>query len=91
MENPRIDDIVKRLIEGLPEAARTMRRDIEGNFRAVLQSTLGKLDLTTRGEFDVQTQVLERTRARVEQLEQRIAELELRLADLRQAIPPVSD
>jgi len=91
MENPRIDEIVKRLLEGLPETARTMRRDIEANFRAVLQSTLGKLDLTTRGEFDVQTQVLERTRARVEQLEQRIAELEQRLADLQQAIPPVSD
>ncbi|MGA2023906.1 MAG: accessory factor UbiK family protein [Steroidobacteraceae bacterium] len=91
MENPRIDEIVKRLIDGLPEAARTMRRDIEGNFRAVLQSTLGKLDLTTRSEFDVQTQVLERTRARLEQLEQRIAELEQRIADLQQAIPPVSD
>ena len=91
MEKPRIDEIVKRLLEGLPETARTMRRDIEANFRAVLQSTLGKLDLTTRGEFDVQTQVLERTRARVEQLEQRIAELEQRLADLQQAIPPVSD
>jgi BMFP domain-containing protein YqiC len=91
MEKPRIDEIVKRLLEGLPESARIMRRDIEANFRAVLQSTLGKLDLTTRGEFDVQSQVLERTRARVEQLEQRIAELEQRLADLQQAIPPVSD
>jgi ubiquinone biosynthesis accessory factor UbiK len=80
MESPRIDDIVKRLLEGLPEAARTMGRDIESNFRAVLQSTLGKLDLTTRAEFDVQSQVLQRTRERMEQLEQRIAELEQRLA-----------
>ena len=58
MENMRIDDIVKRLIEELPEAARTMRRDIESNFRAVLQSALGKLELTTRAEFDVQTCLL---------------------------------
>jgi BMFP domain-containing protein YqiC len=91
MDNSRIDDIARRLFEGLPEAARTMRRDIESNFRAVLQSTLGKLDLTTREEFEVQTKVLERTRARIEQLELRIVTLEQRLSELEEAIPPVSD
>ena len=79
MEGPHIDDIARRLFEGLPESARTLRRDIESNFRAVLQSTLGKLELTTRAEFDVQTRVLERTRTRVEELERRLAELEQRL------------
>ena len=59
MDNSRIDDIARRLFAGLPEAARTMRRDIESNFRAVLQSSLGKLDLTTREEFEVQSKVLE--------------------------------
>jgi BMFP domain-containing protein YqiC len=80
MEN--IDDIARRLVEGLPQAARTMRRDLESNFRAVLQSSLGKLDLTARDEFEVQTKVLERTRALIEQLEQRIAALEQRLERL---------
>ena len=42
----------------------SLRRDIEGNFRAVLRSSLSKLDLTTRDEFEVQSRVLERTRAR---------------------------
>jgi BMFP domain-containing protein YqiC len=56
-----------------------------------LQSTLGKLDLITRDEFDVQSRVLERTRERVVQLEQRLTELEQRLAERQQAIPPVSD
>jgi len=83
MENIRIDEIARRLVEGLPEAARTMQRDLESNFRAVLQSSLGKLDLTTRSEFEVQTKVLERTRAMVEQLEQRIAVLEQRLKQLQ--------
>jgi hypothetical protein len=91
MDNLRIDDIARRLFEGLPEAARTMRRDVESNFRAVLQSSLGKLDLTTREEFEVQSKVLERTRARVEALELRIAALEQRLGELEEAIPPVSD
>jgi len=91
MDSFRIDDIARRLFEGLPEAARTMRRDVESNFRAVLQSSLGKLDLTAREEFEVQSKVLERTRARIEQLELRVAALEQRLSELGQAIPPVAD
>jgi ubiquinone biosynthesis accessory factor UbiK len=91
MDSFRIDDIARRLFEGLPEAARTMRRDVESNFRAVLQSSLGKLDLTTREEFEVQSKVLERTRARIEQLELRVAALEQRLSELGQAIPPIAE
>jgi len=91
MEHLRIDDLARRFVEGLPEAARTMRRDIESNFRAVLQSSLGKLDLTTRSDFEVQTKVLERSRLRIEQLEARVTVLEKRLKELEEAIPPVSD
>jgi ubiquinone biosynthesis accessory factor UbiK len=91
MDNSRIDDIARRLFEGLPEAARTMRRDIESNFRAVLGSSLGKLDLTTREEFEVQSKLLERTRTRIEQLELRIGALEKRIVELEEAIPPISD
>jgi BMFP domain-containing protein YqiC len=91
MDNFRIDDIARRLLAALPEAAQTMRRDIESNFRAVLQSSLGRLDLTTREEFEVQSKVLERTRARIEQLEQRIVTLEQRLSEFEQATPPVAD
>lgn len=92
MESPRIDELARRLFEGLPEAARTMRQDIENNFRAVLQGSLGKLDLTTREQFEVQARVLERTRERIEQLEQRVVALEHQLKELEEAaIPPVSD
>jgi ubiquinone biosynthesis accessory factor UbiK len=82
MENIRIDEIAKRLVEGLPDSARTLRRDLESNFRAVLQASLSKLDLTTRSEFEVQTKVLARSRALIEQLEQRVAALEERLKRL---------
>lgn len=85
MEGPRIDDIARRLFEGLPESARILRRDIESNFRAVLQASLGKLDLITRSEFEVQARVLERTRSQVEQLEQRVAALEQRIVELEKA------
>jgi len=76
MDNFRIDEIARRLLESLPPAFRTMSRDLETNFRAVLRSSLGKLDLVTRDEFDTQTRVLERTRARLAELEARLQALE---------------
>ena len=91
MDNLGIDDIAKKLFEGLPEAARTMRRDIENNFRAVLQANLSKLDLTPRSEFDVQSKLLERTRTRLEQMELRVATLEKRVLELEEGVPPVTE
>ncbi|HEY8510170.1 MAG TPA: accessory factor UbiK family protein [Steroidobacteraceae bacterium] len=76
MEPFRIDEIARRLFESVPPAVRSMQKDLEANFRAVLRSSLSKLDLVTRDEFDAQTKVLERTRARLEELEKRLAELE---------------
>jgi BMFP domain-containing protein YqiC len=76
MDNFRIDEIARRLLESLPPAFRTMSRDLETNFRAVLRSSLGKLELVTREEFDTPTRVLERTRARLAELEARLQALE---------------
>jgi ubiquinone biosynthesis accessory factor UbiK len=76
MDNFRIDEIARRLLESIPPAFRTMSKDLETNFRAVLRSSLGKLDLVTRDEFDTQTRVLERTRARLAELEARLQALE---------------
>jgi BMFP domain-containing protein YqiC len=72
----RIDEIARRLMESLPQAARSVQQDIEGGFKAVLRERLSKLDLVSRDEFDAQTKVLERTRARLEALETRLASLE---------------
>lgn len=54
-------------------------RDVERNVRAMLSQGFSKLELVTREEFDAQTQVLVRTRARLEELERRVAELEQKL------------
>ena len=50
--------------------------DIEKNARALLSGFFAKLDLVTREEFDVQTQVLQRTREKLKSLEERVARLE---------------
>jgi hypothetical protein len=66
-------------MESVPPAVRGMQQDLESNFRAVLRANLARLDLVARDEFTAQSRVLERTRARLEELERRIAELESRL------------
>jgi BMFP domain-containing protein YqiC len=54
-------------------------KDIEKNVKAMLSQGFAKLDLVTREEFDIQAQVLARTRAKLEALEARLAELEAQL------------
>jgi len=54
-------------------------KDLEKNMKAMLNQGFAKLDLLTREEFDVQAEVLARTRAKLEALEARVAELENRL------------
>ena len=71
-----LDDLAKRLAEGLPPGLQTLKADVESNFRAVLQSGLARLDLVTRQDFDVQAGVLARTRAKLEVLEARLSALE---------------
>jgi ubiquinone biosynthesis accessory factor UbiK len=71
-----IDDLARRLGDLVPPGLDAARVDLEKNFRAALQAGLGKLDLVTREEFDVQRAVLLRTREKLEQLERSVAELE---------------
>lgn len=60
----------------LPDLAKTAQEDVQNHVRAVVTGMLTRLDLVTREEFEVQLEVLRRTRARVEALEKRVAELE---------------
>lgn len=89
--DPRfIDDLARRLSAAIPESVSAVRRDLESNFKAVLQSTLAKLDLVTRQEFDVQAAVLRRTREKLEALEARLAAFEGQTAgaiELRDSAP----
>ncbi len=74
-----LDDMARRLAESVPESLRSFGRDLEGNFKAVLQAQLSKLDLVSRQEFDVQAALLARTQASLADLEARIKELEAKL------------
>lgn len=71
-----IEQVLDSLRQALPGG---FAQDIEKNLRAALTAALARLDLVTREEFEVQSQVLARTRARLETLEKLVAELEQQL------------
>jgi hypothetical protein len=75
-----IDQLARRLADSVPKGLRSVKDDLEKNFRSVLQSGLGKLDLVTRDEFEVQEAVLARTRQKLEGLEERLQTMESKKA-----------
>lgn len=78
MIDPKVLDDLSSKMSAL--LAATPARDIEKNAKAMLGSMLGRLDIVTRDEFDVQTQVLARTREKLTALEARVEALEKKLA-----------
>lgn len=78
MLNPKtFDELAARIGQAIENSP---AKDIEKNVRAMLSSGLARLDVVPRAEFDVQAQVLLKTREKVEALEARLAEIEARLA-----------
>ena len=71
-----LEQIAKELSSLLPPPIANMRAEVEKNMRGVLQSALSKMDLVSREEFDVQKEVLLRSRLKIEALEKRLTELE---------------
>jgi len=76
MSDEPIENLARKLAESVPEGLRSMREDLETNFRGVLRSGISKLDLVTREEFEVQAAVLARTREKLERLEAKLEEIE---------------
>jgi len=75
-----LDELARRLADSVPESVRAFGRDMEGNFKAVLQAQLSKLNLVSRQEFDVQAAILERTQAKLTAMEARLKEIEAKLS-----------
>lgn len=75
--------IDKRLFEDLNERIGEALRhspaaDIEKNLRALLSAWFDRLDLVAREDFEVQKRLLERSQAKLAELEARLAQLESR-------------
>lgn len=76
-----IDELARKLSDLVPPGLKDARADLEQNFKATLQAGLGKLELVTREEFEVQRAVLLRTREKLDAMERAITVLEARLAE----------
>jgi BMFP domain-containing protein YqiC len=57
-----LDELARRLAEVVPQPLRALARDLETNFKTVLQAQFAKLDLVTRQDFDVQSAARARAR-----------------------------
>lgn len=75
-EPQKLEQLAKQIHESMPKPVRELGQDIDQKIRQVIQGQLNKLDVVSREEFDVQTQVLLRTRQKLTELEQKIAQLE---------------
>jgi BMFP domain-containing protein YqiC len=81
MEPKHLDDFAQRLMDSLPKGLQQLQADAGKNLQSALQAALGRMNLVSREEFDIQAAVLARSRAKLDQLERQIAELERRLAE----------
>jgi BMFP domain-containing protein YqiC len=73
--NDTLEQLSKRISSLIPGDVKGVQDDIERNVKSLLQSSLTKMNLVTREEFDVQSAVLQRTREKLEQLEKQVVQL----------------
>lgn len=76
----KLEEIAKQIHNAMPPGIKSMGEEVDKKVRQVLQAQLGKLDLVSREEFDVQTKVLLRTREKLAALETKLERLEQQLA-----------
>ena len=82
MFNPKkLEQVAKQIHDSMPQPVKELGTDVEQKVRQVIQGQLNKLDMVGREEFDVQTQVLLRTRQKLTAMEQKLAELEEKLSE----------
>lgn len=73
---PNFEALYKTFTEALPKGLLTLHQDLEKNMRVAFEATVRRMNLVTREEFEIQSAVLTKTRARLEALEVRVAALE---------------
>ncbi|MGR3806658.1 hypothetical protein SAMN05660772_01241 [Pasteurella testudinis DSM 23072] len=81
MLNPKkLEQFAQQIHDALPQGVKNFGEDMEAKIKQVIQAQLAKLEVVTQEDFEVQTQVLIRTREKLTALEQRFDELESKLA-----------
>ncbi len=71
-----IESLAEKITGSLPPGGKALADDLKKNLRVGLSSALDRMDLVTREEFEIQSELLARTRTRLEALEKQVLELE---------------
>lgn len=91
IDTKKIEQLARQVHDAMPQGIKTLGDDVEKKIRQVLQAQLGRMDLVSREEFDIQTQVLLRTREKLTALEQRLDALDAPATDKPVVVtPPVT-
>mgnify|MGYP001341077605 FL=1 len=67
-----LKNIKKKITENLPDDLEAIKSDFQQNIQSLIESQIKNLDLVTREEFEVQEQVLKRTREKLEELQKQL-------------------
>jgi BMFP domain-containing protein YqiC len=76
LDPKKLEEIAKQLSAAVPPGVKSMAGEAEAKVKQVLQSQISRLDFVSREEFDIQSQVLSRTREKLQALEAKVSELE---------------
>lgn len=76
-----LESLARRITELVPADARHLKDDFEQSVHRLLQNSLSRMQLVTREEFEVQSQLLQRTREKLDRLEKELDELHNRQDD----------
>ncbi len=79
MQIPEIDKLIQSVVENIPGKVGPLGDEVQDYLRKSLSSTLKKMDIVTRHEFDIQSAVLQKTRSKVDKMEEMIKKLESQL------------
>ena len=79
------EDFIQQFLRLLPRDLSRSREDLEKVVRASMNATFSRMNLVTREEFDVQSQLLANTRAALDDLQEKIAEMEKALSEKQEA------
>jgi BMFP domain-containing protein YqiC len=81
IDNQTINRLSNKIGQLLPSGLQQVKSDFEAQIKTLLQQQLAQLDFVSREEFDIQSRVLQRTRAKLEALESKLDQLEKTLSN----------
>ena len=79
MSKPTIEDFIGQFVDALPADLGRLRQDVKKQLRMGLGAAFSRMDLVTREEFDIQAQLLARTRQRLENIQAQLDDAQRRM------------